>query len=117
VGERLVEQLADYRRQSGVSTAVLGMSGGVDSAVTAALLKAAGWRVVGYTLPIEQAPEETERGIEACHALDLEHLHLDLSEQYRNMVAGLGALDGTCAGATPSRCAPGGATSGRGCGW
>jgi NAD+ synthetase len=93
VGERLVGQLADSRRQTGVSTAVLGMSGGVDSAVTAALLKAAGWRVVGYTLPIEQAPEETERGIEACHALGLEHLHLDLSAQYRHMVDGLGALD------------------------
>ncbi len=93
VGERLIQQLVDYREQSSVSTAVLGMSGGVDSAVTAALLKKAGWRVIGYTLPIEQAPEETERGIEACHALGLEHLHLDLSVQYRNMVSGLGALD------------------------
>jgi nicotinamide-nucleotide amidase len=93
VGDRLIRQLADYRQQTSVSTAVLGMSGGVDSAVTAALLKEAGWRVVGYTLPIEQASEETERGIEACEALGLEHLHLDLSEQYRNMVAELGALD------------------------
>jgi NAD+ synthetase len=93
VRDRLIGQLVDYRQQAGVSTAVLGMSGGVDSAVTAALLKAAGWRVIGYTLPIEQAPEETERGIEACHALGIEHLHLDLSAQYRNMVAGLGALD------------------------
>ena len=93
VGVRLIAQLSDYRSQAGVSTAVLGMSGGVDSAVTAALLKEAGWRVVGYTLPIEQAPEETERGIEACHALGLEHLHLDLSEQYRSVVEGLGGLD------------------------
>jgi nicotinamide-nucleotide amidase len=93
VGETLIGELASYREQAGVATAVLGMSGGVDSALTAALLKQAGWRVVGFTLPIEQNPEETERGIEACHALGLEHLHLDLSEPYRRIVTEFGVLD------------------------
>src|SRR3546814_5232789 len=73
------------------------MSGGVDSALTAAMMKAAGWRVVGFTLPIEQNPEETERGVEACAALGIEHLHLDLSEPYRGFVATLGGLDGSVA--------------------
>lgn len=93
VQEKLVRQLTAYRQQAGVTTAVLGMSGGVDSAVTAALFKAAGWRVIGLTLPIHQNPDETERGIDACRALDLEHLHHDLSVEYDAMVAGLGRLD------------------------
>ena len=92
-GDALVGELTSYREQTGLSTAVLGMSGGVDSALTAALLKRAGWRVIGFTLPIEQNPEETERGVEACYALGLEHMHLDLSEPYRRIVAELGELD------------------------
>jgi NAD+ synthetase len=93
VADRLTAELAAYREETDVETAVLGMSGGVDSALTAALLKRAGWRVIGFTLPIEQDPEETDRGVEACAALGLDHVHLDLTEQYRAMAAGLAAID------------------------
>lgn len=93
VAGKLVDELAAYREQAGVGSVVLGMSGGVDSALTAAMFKRAGWRVIGFTLPIEQDPIETERGVEACAALGLEHHNLDLSDQYRSTVAGLGALD------------------------
>jgi NAD+ synthetase len=103
VADTLVGQLADYREQAGVATAVLGMSGGVDSALTAALLKRAGWCVIGLTLPIEQNPQETERGVEACQALGLEHIHLDLSEPYRRMVAELGQLDSRIASGDDER--------------
>ena len=89
VQDHLIGQLQDYRRQAGVGTAVLGMSGGVDSALTAALFKAAGWQVIGLTLPIHQVPEETDRGIDACKALGLEHFHLDLSAEYDAMVSAM----------------------------
>ena len=98
VQDRIIRQLADYRDQAGVGTAVLGMSGGVDSALTAALFKRAGWRVIGFTLPIRQDPVETERGVEACEALGLEHLHLDLSPEYEAMVAALSRVDETLPG-------------------
>lgn len=93
--DRVIAELSDYRQQAGIGTAVLGMSGGVDSALTAALFKKAGWRVIGFTLPIHQNPEETERGVEACQALGLEHIHVDLSPEYEAMVAGLGKVDET----------------------
>ncbi|WP_265501528.1 NAD(+) synthase [Paracoccus beibuensis] len=98
VHRRLVEKLDDYRRQGGVGIAVLGMSGGVDSALTAALFKEAGWRVVGHTMPIHQNPEETERGVEACEALGIEHVHIDLTSEYESMVAALARLDPDLAG-------------------
>ncbi|MEB3422108.1 NAD(+) synthase [Salipiger marinus] len=93
VRAQLVQELSNYRVQAGAGTAVLGMSGGVDSALTAALFKDAGWQVVGFTLPIHQQPEETERGIEACRAFGIRHQHLDLSSEYDALVAAMGAVD------------------------
>ena len=87
LAHNIADELRSYTEQYSVNTVILGMSGGIDSAVTAALFKNAGWRVVGVTLPIEQNPAETARGIEACKALDIEHRNIDLSTAYRDMVA------------------------------
>lgn len=79
IAESLVKKTKTYSEETNVSTAVLGMSGGVDSALTAAIFKAAGWNVIGVTMPIHQLEAETQRGIDACKAIGIEHLNLDLS--------------------------------------
>jgi nicotinamide-nucleotide amidase len=86
VRDDIIAFLVGYREQTGRDTVVLGMSGGVDSALTAALFKSAGWRVVGFTLPINQNPDETARGIEACEALDIEHFQKDLTKAYNALL-------------------------------
>lgn len=92
-GQVLVQQLKEYREQTGREVVVLGMSGGVDSALTAALFKQAGFRVLGYTLPIHQDPAETARGKEACEALGIECTNIDLSDLYDLTIKAEGQYD------------------------
>lgn len=80
--DRIVQDLKDYAESNNINTVVLGMSGGIDSALTASLFKSAGYRVIGMTLPIHQEPSETMRGVEACDALGIEHVEEDLSDAF-----------------------------------
>lgn len=86
LAESLITKLENYREQNNISTVVIGMSGGIDSAVTAALFRDAGYKVIGVTLPIHQNQAETDRGIEACNKLGIEHVHIDLTTAYDNLI-------------------------------
>ena len=98
VRESIVDSLKEYSEKHQINSVVVGMSGGIDSALTAALFKQAGWMVHGLTMPIHQITDETNRAIENIDALRLERHSIDLSEQFDNMQEKLGAFDSTYRG-------------------
>ena len=86
IRDGLVAELKRYKDKYKISNVVIGMSGGIDSALVAALFKAGGWTVTGLTLPIHQNKEETKRGINACKALGITHEQIDLSKAYDDLM-------------------------------
>jgi len=98
IGKILIKNLVEYRQKYNIENVVIGMSGGVDSALTAALFKQAGWQVHGYTLPIHQKTEETLRGRRACEALGINHTEIDLTATYDGMIAWFMQHDDTLVG-------------------
>ncbi len=77
---------------SGKEIAVL-MSGGVDSSVTALLLKESGWKVLGITMKIPMAKSRNRNrpccGADAalvCHELNIPHYYLDVEKAFRRHV-------------------------------
>lgn len=75
----IVSRLREYSVTNNINSVAIGISGGVDSALTAALFKQAGWNVLGVIMPIHQKSEETQRGIETCEKLGIEYVIRDLT--------------------------------------
>jgi nicotinamide-nucleotide amidase len=86
MSRKIISYLFKYKRDNNIDTVFVGMSGGIDSALTASLFKAAGWQVHGVVMPINQKTEETERGVEACESLGITQHFVDLTPAYTNMV-------------------------------
>lgn len=86
MSRKITSSLFQYNRDSNIDHVFVGMSGGIDSALTAALFSSAGYRVHGVVMPINQKQEETERGIEACEELGVEMHYVDLTPAYDSMI-------------------------------
>ncbi len=90
------------------------MSGGVDSAVAAMLLKRQGFRVVGVTLKLWSdpssrdersccSPEAVSRARRTAHSLGIPHLTIDASEAFYREVVGY-FVEEYGKGTTPNPC-------------
>ena len=81
--------MRDYAAQAGAEGYVVGLSGGIDSAVTAALaVRAMGaGRVLGVLLPCHSQPEDAAFAQMVAQALGLQPIIIDLSAAYDALMA------------------------------
>ncbi|MDN3674699.1 NAD(+) synthase [Flavobacterium branchiarum] len=69
VNTYIVEWLKDYATSAKVNGFIIGISGGVDSAVTSTLCAQTGFKVLCVEMPIHQAPNQVSRGREHIEQL------------------------------------------------
>ena len=85
---------------------LLGMSGGVDSSVSAVLLKEAGYEVIGATMQLcENSGSEVaiEDAKKVCDKLEIEHHVIDLKNEFKDLVINNFVKCYSCA-KTPNPC-------------
>jgi len=69
----IVNWLYDYANGAGIKGFVVGISGGIDSAVTASLCAKTGLPLLCVQMPIHQAKNQVDRGVELIHSLKKEY--------------------------------------------
>ncbi|MGC6482681.1 MAG: tRNA 2-thiouridine(34) synthase MnmA [Synechococcus sp.] len=104
-GAKALEQL---RQWPGEHRVVVGLSGGVDSSLTAALLVEAGWQVEGLTLWLMSGKGAccAEGLVDAaglCEHLDVPHHVVDFREHFQEQIVQF-LVDGYAEGVTPLPC-------------
>ena len=80
--------VADYLKDTGMKQYVLGLSGGVDSSLVAAITKAAVGKekLTCIMMPIESHPSDLEDALELAKDLDLNYIVIDGSKSYQETV-------------------------------
>lgn len=97
VAQYISDWMAGYLKKSGMSGYVIGISGGIDSAVVSSLAAMCGSRTLCALLPIHQAPAQVSRAIEHAQALrrrypNVEIADIDLTSAYDTFVSSFGTL-------------------------
>ncbi len=89
--------IADYANKYNISSLVIGISGGVDSAVTSTLCAMTGIKTKLLIMPIYQNVKETSRGVNHCSFLkkkfsNVEVVKIDLTDVYEIMQSKIPSL-------------------------
>ena len=92
--EEIPNWLTSYIEKSKLNSFVIGISGGIDSAVTSTLCAMTGKKTILLIMPIHQNQDETNRGIDHCNWLiskysNVQILNYDLTsiyESYKNVI-------------------------------
>ncbi|HEX5166214.1 MAG TPA: NAD+ synthase [Thermomicrobiales bacterium] len=88
LADDIANWIGEKVRGAGVNGAVMGLSGGIDSAVVSGLCaKALGPKnVLGVIMPIHSNPEDTAYGVETAESWGIEQRTIDLSGAYDALV-------------------------------
>ena len=88
LSERIVEWIKDIVRSSGAGGVVMGLSGGIDSAVAAALCKkAVGERVLGLLMPCHSEPGDLSDSQKVAGVFGIKTEKVDLTAVYDLLVS------------------------------
>ena len=84
--------IKDYALKNNLDSLIVGISGGIDSAVTSALCAMTGLKTKLLIMPIYQNIEETNRGLNHCNSLkarfsNTETIKIDLTNIYDEFVS------------------------------
>lgn len=88
--DHIVVWLRDYAHEAGVSGYVIGISGGIDSAVTSTLCARTGLDLLCVEMPIHQDSTQVQRGRKHIRSLESSYSHvrsaeIDLTETFDRM--------------------------------
>ena len=92
---RIVKWISDYAKENQISTLVVGVSGGIDSAVTSTLCAETGLRTIALSMPIHQLKSQNDLSLWHCNWLksnwnNVETDIIDLSETFNSISLAVG---------------------------
>lgn len=88
--KHIKDWLAEYASQSGLKGYVIGISGGIDSAITSTLCAQTGHNVICVEMGIHQNPNEVNRGLEHIEWLEkkfpnVSHYRINLTDSFETL--------------------------------